>query len=72
VPTKSGPTTNFDIIVVKDNDNNQIIAQDTGPEPSASVAFTLPQTEIVRVRIINNNGKGAGFNKGFLDYNASP
>lgn len=72
-PTKSGPTTDFNIIVVKDSDPNQIIAQDVGEGPQASVSFVLNTTEIVRVRILNASGKGnAPFSKGFLDYDASP
>jgi hypothetical protein len=73
VPTKVGPKTNFNIIVVKDSDPNQVIEQDVGEGVQASVSFTPKITEIVRVRIINASGKGGGGSaKGFLSYDASP
>jgi GYF domain 2 len=73
VPTKTGPGSDFNIIVVKDNDLNQEIAKDIGPEATASVSFTLPATEIVRVRVINNSTKGGPtLSRGFLEYNVSP
>ncbi len=74
VPTGAGPKTDFNIIVVKDSDPNQVIAQDNGPEPRASVSFTLPATEIVAVRILNATPKGAGGGtpRGALAFDVSP
>src|SRR5436189_4289377 len=73
VPTKSGPASDFNIIVVKDSNPDHVIKQDIGPEPTASVEFTLQNTEIVRVRVINNNPKSTpSLNRAMLDYNASP
>lgn len=71
VPPNPAPATDFNIIVVKDNDLNQTIAQDVGPEARASATCTLPTTEIVRVRIVNASGKG-GTSKGILNYDVSP
>lgn len=72
VPTN--PKTDFNMIVVKDSDPNQVLGQDMGPEARASVSFSLPKTEIVQVRIVNATGKsaGAGAYKGTLSYDASP
>lgn len=54
VPTNKGPASDFNIIVVKDSNPDHVIKQDVGPEPTASVNFTLQNTEIVRVRVIKD------------------
>jgi GYF domain 2 len=74
VPTGAGPKTDVNLIVVKDSDPNDVIAQTTGPDARASVSFTLPTTEIVVVRIVNATTKGAGGGtaKGALSFDVSP
>ncbi len=69
VHTKAGANADFNIVVVKDSDPNQIIAQDNDPKARANVSFTLQATEIVRVTVVSVKG-GAG--KGVLSYDASP
>jgi hypothetical protein len=73
VPSNPGPKTDFNLIVVNDKDN-EVIAQDVGPEPGAKVSFTLPTTEIVTVRIINATpkGPGGGGPRGALSFDVSP
>jgi hypothetical protein len=68
-PLNAGPTTNFDIQVVRDNDPNSEVAADKGPDANANVNFKLDNTEIVLVRIINN---GKTQNKVQVIYNVSP
>jgi hypothetical protein len=73
VPANPGPKADFNLIVVKDSDPNQVIAKDDGPEARARVSFSVPTTEIVRVRIINASPPGAagGSSKGILNYDVS-
>lgn len=71
VPGKEGPGSDFNLIVVKDSNPDQVIKKDMEPGASASVKFSLPTTEIVRVRVINNGQKAAG-TSGILEYDVSP
>jgi GYF domain 2 len=57
--TKFKGTIDFNIFVVKDN-NGEAVTSDVRPDINAQVQFTLPNDEIVRVRVVNAAEIGTG------------
>lgn len=64
-----GSTARLNLIVVKENDNAVILAEEKDARPNPRVQLELPNTEIVRVRIINNGKSTTSVN---LLYDVSP
>ncbi len=72
VPTAKGPNIEFKLFVHRVGGDNALLFSDDGPAAVATVNFTLQDTEIVRVRVVNAS-KGPNANsKAKLFYDVSP
>ncbi len=60
----------INIQVTHENNFNEVYADDLRPEANATVRFTRPETEIVRVRVINASTKVT--NRASIIFNVSP
>jgi hypothetical protein len=72
VPSAKGQNIDFKLFIQRAGGDNALLFSSDGPGPAASVDFTLDNTEIVRVRVVNAS-KGPGTNsKAKLFYDVSP